>query len=113
VSFRVLAGRDLPKTDTFSATDPFLRGITSAGQEFETQRLQDTAQPVWEERFVLTLPCGPPGGPPLGGWVELTLYDEDPLRDSRVGVARLDLSTFPSLQAMQYIELTLQVRSSQ
>mmetsp|Transcript_44122 Transcript_44122/g.114281 ORF Transcript_44122/g.114281 Transcript_44122/m.114281 type:complete len:401 (-) Transcript_44122:228-1430(-) len=110
VSFRVLGGRDLPKTDTFSATDPFLKGLTSNGAEFETSRKSDTANPTWKERFVLSLPCGPPGGPPLGGWVELTLYDEDPLRNSRVGSCRLDLSSFNSLQAMKYLELPVEVK---
>jgi len=45
VVFRVKAATDLPKTDTFSAIDPFVRVTTSLGQVVETRVVKDEACP--------------------------------------------------------------------
>lgn len=96
------ASQNLPKTDTFSATDPFFRIVTSeGGPPLETKHKDDDANPRYDQAFFLRLPVGNPGVSALGGWVELTLYDEDVMKDSKVGTCRLDFSSVASLNDLR------------
>eukprot|EP00951_Prasinocladus_malaysianus_P047625 scaffold651315_cov50-Prasinocladus_malaysianus.AAC.1 len=75
VQFVVYSAQDLPKTDTFSAIDPFIRIATSTGAQFETKHVDDNANPTWNQTFTFKAPISSDGR--LLGTVELTVYDED------------------------------------
>lgn len=100
VVFLVKGANNLPKTDTFSAIDPFVRVTTCTGQVVETKRVQDNSNPSWNDCFILRLPAGSVPGT-LGGHIDLALLDEDPLRNQEVGGCRLDFSEFQSLEQMR------------
>lgn len=98
MQLRVLSGHELPKTDLFSAIDPFIKVVwygsddaDAAGVELGvTHAFQDQPNPVWDESFFFEAAEAEDGQ--LLGQVELQLYDEDVTGSSLVASAVLDLT---------------------
>ena len=106
---RVKRAWDLPKTDAFSLIDPFFKLETSKGEKFETKHAQDDGDPVFDDTFLVHLPCGLSEGT-VNGKVSLSLFDQETFSSRAVGECELDFSKHGKISEMQPVTLEISVK---
>lgn len=110
VKFAIYGARRLPKTDRLSLIDPYLvltiTELNGPDKEvkYKTKVIDNNDNPDWNEAFLFISKKGE--NKRFHGDIRIDVYDENPLKDSYVGFASLNLLDIPPEKATK-VELPL------